>query len=231
MSIFLDILTVAVFIVTIYHAYKKGLVRTLIEFVGFIASFVVAFLLSNPLGQWIGNAFLNKFVSSSVTKLATSSGTSDTSGTAFLLKLASGLPGAVDKTLTGINAGLGTLGAKAMTSVITAVSVPLASLISRSIAFFIILIVCLVAIKIVAHISDIVRHMPVIGTINALAGAAIGVAEAVLVMFVLSTLLSLTISLMALQKNPPITNATINSTYVYKYVNNINPLTGMLLKK
>jgi uncharacterized membrane protein required for colicin V production len=228
MSVFLDVLTVVVFIVTIFHAYKRGLVRALIELVGFIAAFAVAFWLSYPLGLWINSTFMNKFVSGSVTKLASSGGKGNT---AFFTNLAASLPNAVNKTLTGINANLGALGEKAMTSLIKAVSVPLSSLISRGIAFFIILVICLAVIRIVAHLSDIVRHLPVIGTINALAGAAVGVAEAVIIMFLICTLMSIAISLMALQKNPPITSSTISATNVYKYVNNINPLTGMLLKK
>jgi len=227
MSVFLDVLTVAVFIVVIYRAYKKGLIRTLVELVGFIAACVAAFLLSNPVGQWINKAFISRFVSGSITQFAKSGSESNT---AFFTKLVDSLPVTVNKSLSGINTSLGTLGEKAMTQVINAVSVPLSSLISRCIAFFILLIICLVAIKIIANLSDIVKHMPIIGALNAIGGAAIGIAEAVLVMFLLSTLLSIAVSLMALQKNPPISTSTINSTYVYKYVYNVNPLTSMLLK-
>jgi uncharacterized membrane protein required for colicin V production len=228
MSLFLDALTVIVFIVVIFHAFKRGLIRALIELAGFAAAFAVAYLLSNPAGQWIANTFLNKFVSGSITQLAASSGKSNA---AFFTKLVGSLPGIFEKTLTGINANLGTLGAKAMAELVKAVSMPLASLISRGIAFFVILAVCLVVVGMVAHLSDTVARMPVIGVLNSLAGAGVGILEALIIMFFISTLLALIISLMALQKNPPISVSTINSTQIYKYINNINPLTGMLLKK
>ena len=228
MSIFLDVLTVVVFIVIIYRAYKKGIIRALIDLVGFAASFVVAFLLSEPIGKWIAGNFLNKLVSGTIKKNTTSSSAANGK---FIAKLVGGIPDSIDKSLTAINVNLGSLGAKAMKSVVDAVSVPLASLISRGIAFFVILAICLVIVKILAHFSDIVRHLPVLGTLNALAGAAIGIVEAVIIMFVLCTLITLSISLMALQKNPPITKSTTDSTHIYKYIQNINPLTGMLLKK
>lgn len=228
MSIFLDALTVIVFIVVIYRAYKKGIIKALIDLVGFAASFVVAFLLSEPIGKWIAHNFLNRLLSGQIKQHTTSDSAANRE---FFIKLVGGIPESIGKSLTGINANLGLLGAKAMKSVTDAVSVPLASLISRGIAFFIILILCFAVVKMLAHLSDFVRHLPVIGTLNALAGAAIGIVEALIVMFVLCTLVTLFISLMALQKNPPVTKATTDSTYIYKYIQNINPLTGMLLKK
>lgn len=228
MSIFLDVVTVVVFITVIYHAYKKGLVKALVELVGFIAACVVAFLLSGPIGQWIDSAFIGKLVHGSVSQLAASSGKDNAS---FLASLVGSLPTSMGKPLAGIGAGLGALGAKALAAVVQAISMPLASVISRGIAFFILLVILLTLVGILGHLSDAVRRIPVVGTLDGLLGAVVGVAEALIVMFFISTLFSLVVSLMALQKTPPITVNTINSTYVYKYVNNINPLTGMLLKK
>lgn len=228
MSIFLDVATVAIFIFVIYRAYKKGLIRTLIDMLGFIVSCVVAFFISKPVGQWIDQKFLNKFITGTITQFVKASGENNAR---FFNNLIGSFPGTVNKSLSGINSKLGELGEKAMNQAIQAVSVPLSSLISHSIAFFVILIICLVAIRFIARFSDIVKHMPVVRTLNGLGGAAIGVAEAVLIMFLLSTLLNIVISFMALQKDPPLTSATVNSTYVYKYIYNVNPLTTLLLKK
>lgn len=228
MGAVLDIITVVVFIIVIYKAYRRGLVRALIEIAGFAVAFVVSFLLSDTVGQWINKVFLSRFVKGSITNLVKTSGKSNTE---FFNKLVSNLPETVSKTLTGVNSNLGKLGGKAATEFTSSVSQPLSLMISRGIAFFILLAVCAIAIGIIAHMSDIVKRIPVIGTLNALAGAGVGVIEAIIIMCLLSTLMTLVISVMALQKNPPITQSTINSTQVYKYISNINPITGMLLKK
>jgi uncharacterized membrane protein required for colicin V production len=102
---------------------------------------------------------------------------------------------------------------------------------SRGLAFFILLALCLVAVSFVARLSDAVIHIPVLGTINGLGGALVGVIEAMVMMFFISTLLALLISVMALAKDPPITFSQVNATHIYKYVYDLNPLTGILLKK
>lgn len=228
MSTFLDILTVIVFIIAIYRAYRKGFVRALVEILGFAAAFVVSFFLSEPLGNFIDNAFLKNFIHSSVSQIAKSGSQKNAD---LFAKIAGSIPSAVEKSLSGINEGLGQIGKTAMDNVVNAVSVPLAQLISRGIAFFLILIVCFTVIQMAAHMSSAFSRVPVFGSLNALAGAAIGIAEAFLIMFFISTFISIAISLCSLQKNPPLTTAVINSTSVYKYIHNINPITGMLLKK
>lgn len=228
MSIFLDVITVAVYIIVIYHAYRKGLVRAVIEFAGFIISYVIAFMLSNPLGLWIDNAFLNKFVHGSLTQLASGGNTSKTGAFDQILK---NTTGAMPKMFQNLNLGISNVGAKASSAIIDAVSMPLASILSRVIAFFIILALCLTAVGIVARLSDGIFRIPVISTVNSIGGAVIGIFEAMFLMFLISTLFSLMISLFALQKNPPVTMSNVNQTYIYKYVNNMNPLNSMLLKK
>jgi small-conductance mechanosensitive channel len=210
MSLFLDVLTVLVFIFVIYNAYKKGFLRAAIDLVGFIAAFAVSFALSAPLGKWFDSAFLGKYVHGSIEQLTASKGSA--SQTDLLKQFAGKLPGSLTNSLEHINSGLGNIGAKAAESIINAITLPLASVLSRGLAFFILLALCLVAVSFVARLSDAVIHIPVLGTI-------------------ISTLLALLISVMALAKDPPITFSQVNATHIYKYVYDLNPLTGILLKK
>jgi uncharacterized membrane protein required for colicin V production len=228
MSIFLDVLTVAVFIIVIFRAYRIGLLRALFDFLGFIVSFGVAMIFSDPVGRWLDKTFLSKFVRGTVEHFATSGSAGNKQ---FFTNLIGTLPQTVGNSLSGFNSELGKIGSDAMKNLVGSVSMPLSALISRGIAFFVILVVCLIAIGIISHLTEIIRHFPVIKTLNAVGGGLIGVVEAIIAMFVISTLVSLVISLMALQKNPPITIATVNATHIYKYIQNMNPLTSMLLKK
>lgn len=229
MGIFLDVLTVAVFILTIYHAYKKGLLKAVIELLGFVVSYIVAFALSDPLGAWINKTFLNKIIHGTIAQTQAEHGTA--SQTVAFTKFLSGFPSAVANSLKNVTPQISSIGAKTADSIVDAVTKPLADVISRGIAFFIILALCLFLVRIVARLSDTVFHIPVIGTLNSLGGALVGVAEAMLIMIIISTLVSLMVTLFALEKNPPVTSSAINSTYIFKYVHNVNPLTGILLKK
>ncbi|HEX2937386.1 MAG TPA: CvpA family protein [Ruminiclostridium sp.] len=227
MSFLLDAVTAIIFIVIIFGAYKKGFVRSLIELLGTVVSIIIAFQLSFPFGNWIDGTFMQKFVNNSITRLVSNNGNNSNE---VINQLLSAVPKAAETTLSSLNNGLGTLGSKALEAVISAVSVPLSSLISRSMAFFIIFALCMVLLGIIAHATDVIFKLPVIGSINSLAGAVIGFVEAVIVIFIISAVISFSVSFFSLQKNPVITSNTIESTHIFKYINNINPLSGMLLK-
>jgi uncharacterized membrane protein required for colicin V production len=221
MSIFLDVMTVFVFIVIIYRSYKRGIIKTIINFVGCIASFVMAYFLSLPLGNWLNTTFVYKYVSGKIMEAAKSN---DLINSQFFKDFVGSVPKTIEKALYATNSTLGALGEKVLKSVVEAVAVPLSQLISREIAFFIILFVCLIIISIIVRASDVIRRVPVIGTLNALAGAAVGVAEAFILMFIICAFVSIMLSFMSLQKNPLFTSSVIDSTHIYQYINNINPL-------
>jgi uncharacterized membrane protein required for colicin V production len=104
-------------------------------------------------------------------------------------------------------------------------------LIGRVAAFAIILIVCLIVAGLIAHAFRGVNRLPVLGGLNRLAGAVLGAVTAALVMFVLSAAISALMPLSAAQKDHAvITASTIDSTYVFKYIYQADPLDKMLLK-
>lgn len=225
MNIVLDIITVAVFILTVFFAYKRGFISAIIHFIGFFIAYLLAFVVSNPVGQALDSSFMNNIVSGVV------SGSVKSGGSDFFTKILDGIPSTVGDSLSGISDTLGTESEKALSGVVSAISAPVSSMMSRCIAFIVVFIIALVAIKIIEHFSRLLKHVPVIGTLNALLGAIVGVFEAVLIMFLISTLVSISVSFASFDKKPWVTNENIQSTLVYKYIDNINPLTQMLLRK
>lgn len=224
MSFIIDVVTVIIFISIVFHAYRKGFIRTLIEFVGTILSYVVAYKLSFPFGNWIDGNFINKFVNNEVgnnVKYATGS----SSG------LFSNFFGSIPQSVTKIFTQAGdTFTAKATDSVVSAVSAPVSLFISRCIAFFVILAVCFFLLRLLSHLFVGVRRIPLIGKLNSLAGALIGILEAIVVLFIFCMILDFVISLETLGGHSFITSDVINATHIFKYINEANPLTGMLLK-
>lgn len=233
MSLFLDCATVAIFVIAIVNGFRKGFVRSVIGLVGSIASLGLALWLSYPVGNWIDSTFMQKYVNNSITKLATSNNTYDITRINGILVA---LPNAVKQALSSVGINeldrqIGEVGKQASETVISAISAPLSLLISRTIAFFIIFIICLIILGIILHVLNVIFKLPVLGSVNSIAGAVVGFIEAFFVIFVLSTLLTLVMSFSSIGNKPPIDKAVVESTHVYKYVSNINPLSDMLLKK
>jgi len=224
MSIILDILTIVIIIVIIGVSYSKGLIRSVIELAGLFLSGVAAYFLSIPVGDWIYQHLLKSAVYDGVSN--------------YLTSVAGGFTEAFNNLLSQYNISGNVINSKTLASgqsqaqglLMDNVVAPIASSIGRGIAFIIIFIVCLFLVGIIAKLSDIVFKIPVISGLNHIGGAIIGVLKAAIVMFVICTILVVLIPIFSLQKNPPITNTTINSTFILKHIYDINPVRGVLFK-
>ncbi|CDZ24550.1 putative membrane protein [[Clostridium] cellulosi] len=222
MSFVLDAAVVFIFISIVFRSYKRGFIRTAVGLVGTIAAYIIAFEFSYPLGNWIDSTFMQKYVNNTINGLASSNGVNST-GVFSVSKS----PASSGANFTDI---LTQFSSKAIDALISAASVPLSTLISRCIAFFIILSACMFVVETIIRMLDSIFKFPVLNPLNSIAGAAVGVIEAVIILAILSTLLSLILSLCSLQGNQLISINTIESTHIFKYVYNVNPLTYKLLK-
>lgn len=253
MRIFLDAAVVFIFIATVYYSYRKGLVRSLIEFFGFALSFLVSLALSNPLGRWIGNTFFLNFAQKQAQAYVSSAIGSAVNDPVKFFANAGNM---VKQILSGLGInidvlqsqqGLGSLlsqlqgggtdiagklaGTQAAKNIVNTIAATIAFDIGRCIAFVLLFAVCSVLVGIFARMSNVVFHIPVLGTVNALGGAAIGIFKAVIFLFIFSFFVMIFESFSSFQKNPIINQKIIDQTYIYKYVQNVNPLTKLLLKK
>lgn len=227
MSVFLDVLTVAILVVTVFRAYRRGLLRAVIELAGTLAAFAVAGFFSGPLGGWLDSVFMGKYVHGTLQQAV--SGHTGTAQTAFVEKLLNQLSGAFAQTKAAHALGSLHLDVpQAGKALADTLAQPLAQVLSQTLAFCVVLALCLAAVGMLARFSDVVFHVPVLGSLNALAGAAAGLLEAMLLLFFLSTLVSLLLSFLALGKNPPLTEKQVQATAVYKYVEQANPVTRFL---
>lgn len=232
MSIFLDIATVAILAYIIYRSYKKGLVRVIIEVIGYLASLIIAYFLSSSVGGWIYTLLLKPVVSDHVsdaisqqTAAQSSQLASQLSGYAQFFSLGGGDPNQV------IGDALKAGGGSATNTIMDTLVAPVLMSVGRIIAFVIIFAICMIVVRLIARAADVVFKIPLIRQINELGGAAVGAVKAVLVMFVVCTLVTISLPIFSMQEKPPITNNTIDSTYVFKYIYQVNPLTQLLLKK
>ena len=223
MSFLIDAATVAFIVLTVVVSYHKGFVRSVLELAGYIVSLVAAGLLSVPAGDWIFQHLLRTPLENAVSGyISTLTGGALQSFNATLSQL--GIPSQV--AADSVRQGQNTVGAAVMSSVVD----PLGVSISRGIAFLLLFIACLFIVRLVARVAQAVNRVPILGAINRMGGAAVGVVKAFLLLFVITAVISLLLPLFSLQKNVPLTNTTFDRTYVYHAIYQVNPLKDILLK-
>jgi uncharacterized membrane protein required for colicin V production len=242
-------MVVVVFVIIVFTSYRKGFIRSVIELAGYLASFVVSYIFSAPFGKWIFSTFLQPVVSgqikdyivSNIASKATAqaNGALDSSGIA---SFANNIPGAFKSMLGNYNISTDTLHIIAGSAIksssqsaadvlITNVINPITQIISRGIAFAIIFALCMIAVQIIASLSNGVSKIPIIGSVNRIGGAVVGVLKSVIVLLIIATCIAVIIPVLSLQKNPVITQANVSNSTIFKAIYNNNPLTQMLLKK
>ena len=224
MSAILDIITVVLFIGIILSSVSRGFVRSVVELIGIIVSFLVASALSIPFGNWIYLHFIKAPLTSGASSyIASLSGSAEQSFRQFLANY--------HLSADFLSSTAGSAGSAGNSALVSGLVDPMGNLIGRGIAFILLFLVCMFAVHLIARVGDVVNKLPLIGGLNRLLGALIGVVKAVLVMFLVCTLVEILIPVFAVQKNPPITNTTIESTYVFQYFYHINPVKDILLIK
>lgn len=236
MSLLLDVVTVLILAGAVIGSWRRGLVRSVVETAGYILSLVAANLCSVPLGGWIYAAVLRPLCYNSISQSIAAQLHSSAEKTGQALPALSGLGqfltqyGGADFARS-VSAAAGTGEKAAAGALMNTMAEPLLLSGARLIAFFAIFFLCMVLVRAVARLSDVVLRIPVVRGLNRLGGAAFGAVKGVILLFLLSTLVALLIPVFSLRENPPITNNTVSATSLFKYVYEANPLGGMLLKK
>lgn len=245
MSLFLDIVTLAILLGGIAAAYRKGLVRSAVELAGYVLSSVVAYSLSVPLGQWIYNSLLEPVVSRQVhayiaKTVGDGAGAAVTSSglSTFLNRMPDNFRALLGQYHLSVDTIRSAAGSSAQsgtdivsTAVTNQIAAPIAMSVSRAIAFAAVFFVCMIVVRLVARVANGVNRIPVIGTINRFGGACAGLLLSAMDIFLLCTVISVVISVLSFRQNPPLTVSTVDNTAVFKIFYSHNPFTLLLLNK
>lgn len=249
MSAILDIAVIAILLLTIYNSWRKGLARSVIELAGYIATLFAAYAFSNPLGSWIYDTFMRPAVDGAVTDYiansisssssqAVSSSVSQANINSFVSAIPDSLRGLLSQYHIGIDS-VTTAASGALTQsshavaqqVVAKIIEPIAFQLAHSIAFALIFFVGLVVVRFIARAVGGVFRLPVLRTVDRVGGGVIGIAKGVLLVFIFATVVAVIIPLTSLQKKPPVTQANVDNTIVFKQFYNNNPVTQVLLNK
>lgn len=225
-----DVAAIVLVLCIVYTSFRKGFLRSVLELAGYVVSAVVARVLCIPVGGWLYDTLLKSNAQQLVSQyLSSLASLGDTQSLESLLSRygipASLLPGSVSQGTATITNG--TASQALMGSVVD----PIALAIGRGIAFLVLFFLCLWVCHAIARATEVFNHIPLIGGLNRLLGAAVGVAKAALVLFVLDVVVSAVLPLTSLSGQTAAAASILSHSAVYQAVDGMNPLKDVLLKR
>lgn len=196
----LDAAAVILFGLMVWIGYKRGFFRAVMRLVSLAVALVAAAVLSHPAAQLLYDLLLRSRLSEFVTDAFTK--TSQTVS-ASVDSLLAGLPGILQHALSAD--GLGTASdvltragvsastapAAASDAVLGNVVEPLTVTLLSGACFIVIFILCLIAMLLITRAVDLATKLPVLKQINGFLGLLVGIAEGVILVWVLAQVLSL----------------------------------------
>jgi len=228
----LDIIFIALAVVLIITGAKKGLIKALLDGLSTIVSGVLAYMLSKPVAEFIYTSFVRNFIKERFTNVLSGSSENLDGITERINVLLNELPeGAINlasKFGFNINAeavAIAQSGANDTESLVEAVMVNVADNVLLRlteavtlIALFIVVSIALIFV--IRLLNDVIKKVPVVKEINKIAGGILGLVKAIVVIFVASTILFI----VAGSSNDETVVTVVNSSKIFEFVNNNNPL-------
>ncbi len=203
MSIILDLIVLAIIIITVLISAKRGFVRTLIELLGFIAAVFISFTISTPLA----NSTYDKIIEPSIVSTVTSAvdTAADNSAAAAVDSFWNEIPGWVKggiekagiskESLDGsITANIGNGVQSAVESASQNVIKPAVTSTLALIYQVISLIILLAIVKPLAKLINKLFSFSVIGTANRVLGGVVGVPKGMIYAVAFCLLITLAVS-------------------------------------
>lgn len=243
MSILIDIILVAIFIVSAYFALKKGLIGTLFSLLGTVIAIVLAVMLSSPVSGFIDNEFVNPSVKQYILETVDSSSVGRSYEDALnsidvaaeIEKMPSELKSVLE--LAGIDTNdiisaansVKDSSADAKDDLINRIAAPISGTISRVIALIVLFIVLSIGLWVVAKLlTAIFNALPLAGTINKVGGLIFGILRGLVIVFAVSVLFSAISKSVDPNSDSIFSKKTIDSTIVLNAVLDMNPINSIL---
>lgn len=224
MGIFLDVLVVLVFGLSVFLGWKNGLVKSLTGLVSFAVAIAVASWLSTPLANWAFDSAVAPAITASIVDVQDSATQSAIQSADEML---AELPDGVRTLLTSVGIELdetladqlqadsvGTLAERLVTDVFK----PMVVSIFRVVAMLLLFVVTSLVMSVVMWIVDKAFKLPVLQETNRILGVIPGAVNGVLGMLIAVTVVQLLCSLEVL-----ITQDAIDSTLIVCWLSSFNP--------
>lgn len=206
-AVILDAAVVILGLILIISAYKKGFLRSVILVVGYIASILLAVSLSRYAADWAYTVVLEPSIAESINGTVAHTAEELSVATvipALLTKFPSfvtnpilagyggqaGLIKSLEESTNGVVENLGDV----ISSTIVA---PVVTAVLQMLFCLLIFIICVIIVKMVAALFKGFYALPILGPMNSILGAVLGILEAAIAIYILALVASIVISFTA----------------------------------
>ena len=232
MGIVIDIILIAIAALIVFRCWKNGFVKSVIGFVCDAVAVVAAYALTPTVSEILcERVFLGK-VSDAIDATVRSAAESEAGVNVgrFLTEIPAALAGTLEKYNVSDEAlrdfvakDLSETGEGAVRSVSEFIARPTSRLLSNAVAFILIFVAALIVLRIVSALILLIFKAPVIKTVDRTAGLALGVVNALLVLFVLS--LAAAVAVRALGTYLPREfEGAVDRSVVMRFFSKFNPI-------
>lgn len=217
MSFVLDAVILVIIAGCAFFAAKKGFVRTLIEFVGFLAAIFLAFTLSSAVSDFVYDKTIRPAAETAIAAGIESSA-EDAAMPEFILNLAgkAGINEEMISSAVGINAE------EIAKNVTETALKPLAINVIKFISIILIFVILLIVVKILARFLNSLFKGVLFGTANKTLGAVLGGAKGIIYSVIFCVAASLIVSLTE-SGILFITDDSIQNSYICKFILSVLP--------
>lgn len=190
-SFILDAFLIIICFFVIAVSIKRGFVKTILSLLSSIAAILLSIVFTPTVAGFIYDKFMLRSLTSGI--MSTIKSLAGTGSSESLAEMLETMPEALSDIITRYNVSDATVssliesavnGNADARSVSEAIASPIASSISTVIGFVFCFVVSLVVLKIVIAIVDGIFKFPVLNSVNKLAGVLLGIALAVVIIFV-----------------------------------------------
>lgn len=220
-ALILDIILIAVIVLTALHYNKKGFVAGLLDLVGNLLALLVAWIASDRISPTVFENFFKQGLIEKITQTVQEQGTS---GLTMLVEnfssiLPSGMADEVTRSLQEIlGSGAPDLAVRIVDTILTPLIVPMITVV----LFFIAFAVCKLVISMLVAVLTNINKIPVLGSVNQLLGTLVGIAGGVLNVVLLLCLLWAVVAIT--NNNLPLLNDNaLSGSVLYSLFSKYNP--------
>lgn len=220
-ALILDVILIAVIVLTAFHYKKKGFVAGLLDLVGNLLALLVAWIASDRISPTVFENFFKQGLIEKITQTVQEQGISGL--TMLVENFSSILPGGMADEVTRslqeiLGSGAPDLAVRIVDTILTPLIVPMITVV----LFFIAFAVCKLVISMLVAVLTNINKIPVIGSVNELLGILVGVAGGVLNVVLL---LCLIWAVVAITNNnlPVLNHDMLSGSMMYSLFSKYNP--------
>lgn len=220
-ALILDVILIAVIVLTAFHYKKKGFVAGLLDLVGNLLALLVAWIASDRISPTVFENFFKQGLIEKITQTVQERGTSGL--TMLVESFSSILPGGMANEVTRslqdiLGSGAPDLAVRIVDTILTPLIVPMITVV----LFFIAFAVCKLVISMLVAVLTNINKIPVIGSVNELLGILVGVAGGLLNVVLL---LCLIWAVVAITNNnlPVLNHDMLSGSMMYSLFSKYNP--------